>query len=299
MNSIFSTRALTGNVVFTTRHFKNKALKIQTLISYNGKEINVDELVSNGNLKEITEELGNAINEHTTKLNEFNDAMIQIDNRVKVLESTKTLHETKITSLEQRIDNIQTNGSGCDCDLTTIQENITSLDNRVNALETNGSGCDCDLTTIQEDITALQTQNDYPEEGIELDTESAASDIHGKIVYSGVTTMNFNTSISQVVSTLTQQMDYDRTVIKSLMNRTNTLETKPAIDTEDKTTIGYQWRYYYIDGNDPKQIEYNLTHESVSLEDTLLQFMNDVLTTLADIFNGKSITTFIRNPITK
>lgn len=271
MNSIFSTRALTGNVVFTTRHFKNKALKIQTLISYNGKEINVDELVSNGNLKEITEELGNAINEHTTKLNEFNDAMIQIDNRVKVLESTKTLHETKITTLEQRIDNIQTNGSGCDCDLTTIQE----------------------------DITALQTQNDYPEEGIELDTEAAASDIHGKIVYSGVPTTSFNTSISQVVSTLTQQMDYDRTVIKSLMNRTNTLETKPAIDTEDKTTIGYQWRYYYIDGNDPKQIEYNLTHESVSLEDMLLQFMNDVLTTLADIFNGKSITTFIRNPITK
>ena len=248
MNSIFSTRALTGNVVFTTRHFKNKALKIQTLISYNGKEIDVDELVSNGNLKEITEELGNAINEHTTKLNEFNDAMIQIDNRVKVLESTKTLHETKITSLEQRIDNIQTNGSGCDCDLTTIQE----------------------------DIATLQTQNDYPEEGIELDTESAASDIHGKIVYSGVPTTSFNTSISQVVSTLTQQMDYDRTVIKSLMNRA---------DTEHKTTIGYYWSYEDADKNF-FIAEHNLAHEPLSVQTTLLQFMKDITDVLSRWFES-------------
>ena len=41
MKSIYSTRSQIANGVYTTRHFKDKLLKIQTLVSYNGKQINL------------------------------------------------------------------------------------------------------------------------------------------------------------------------------------------------------------------------------------------------------------------
>ena len=89
MKSIYSTRSQIANGVYTTRHFKDKVLKVQTLVSYNGKQIDVDKLIESGNLSEITDQLGDAINEHTQQLTDLSNDIIQLDDRVAVLENVK------------------------------------------------------------------------------------------------------------------------------------------------------------------------------------------------------------------
>ena len=455
MKSIYSTRSQIANGVYTTRHFKDKVLKVQTLVSYNGKQIDVDKLIESGNLSEITDQLGDAINEHTQQLTDLSNDIIQLDDRVAVLENVKTLHETQISEHTERLTTLENNNavkyptatglvindqSDFNTALTywgsssTLQMGINNnrkslikvIDNvnnhleRIVALESNSGSGDCleqsidiqpfkgitsedwekakeageilpetqdqvvsmsatnalqssvestmaaafrvkfnheprilalesnsnsitettiiqrsntmsngkyefyssgdkDFTvstiddlayimdqndtvtymvvnsnterikSLETDITTLKTQNDYPEEGIRYGFEKTATDMYGKVVYTENSNITFITSISDLFSKLTQQMTYDRNVIKSLLTRTNTLETDVTTlennPTQDQTTIGFNFDGIGIKDGLPtiKSYSYNTSHSTVNLEDALLSFMNVTLNSLKDL----------------
>lgn len=195
MKSIYSTRSQIANGVYTTRHFKDKVLKIQTLVSYNGKEINIDELVSSGNLSNVTTELGNAINEHTSKLIEMSDNIKQLDDRVKILESTKTLHETMI---DKNTSDISDNKEAIDVLTGNMKEFSTSIEdheaNITKALEDINSNLDS-IETLSSRIDS----NDQSISNLILSVNTNTSDI------SNLTT-NVNTNTSNI-STLTSRID--------------------------------------------------------------------------------------------
>ena len=102
MASVYSTRSQAGNGVFTTRHFKDKVLKVDTIITYNGKIINVEDLANGGDLAKITKQLGDAINEHTVKLNDFTTKLNNIKSLNTIQQGRLTNHEGRITTLESK-----------------------------------------------------------------------------------------------------------------------------------------------------------------------------------------------------
>ena len=74
MSSLFATRSLQANNAFTTRHLKDDSIVLNTIITTDGKRVNVNELmkgtdkyVTKEQMEKITNELVKTIN--TNKIN--------------------------------------------------------------------------------------------------------------------------------------------------------------------------------------------------------------------------------------
>ena len=186
MKSIYSTRTQSGNSIYTTRHFNDKVMKLKTLISNNGREINVDNLISDANFKDTITQMGNTVNRHTSEISVIN-------NRVVELESAKNSHETLINnntvdisdnkqaidilvgnmkevtaSIEDHEQNINNALENINSNLDLIQNletnvntntnNIANLTTRVSNNETNHSNLETNVNTNTNNITNLTTR---------------------------------------------------------------------------------------------------------------------------------------------
>ena len=186
MKSIYSTRTQSRNSIYTTRHFNDKVMKLKTLISNNGREINVDNLISDANFKDTMTQMGNAVNRHTSEISVIN-------NRVIELESAKNSHETLINnntvdisdnkqaidilvgnmnevtaSIEDHEQNINNALENINSNLDLIQNletnvntntnNIANLTTRVSNNETNHSNLETNVNTNTNNITNLTSR---------------------------------------------------------------------------------------------------------------------------------------------
>ena len=239
MKSIYSTRSQIANGVYTTRHFKDKLLKIQTLVSYNGKQINVDELVSSGNLNEVTTELGNAINEHSSKLTDISDNLNQFNDRITSLEATKILHESMINEntnlvnnnkeaieiLVEDIKEITTSIEEQEQEINSSMETINNFTNKVETIETN-------ITTNSNNITSLETRMNDAEKvtknNITQSITSNSTTNNDKLETYSVT-LGSNTTISNWLPKINDVVVNNGTAINELLNRVKLIESGSGI----------------------------------------------------------------------
>ena len=75
MSSLFATRSLQANNAFTTRHLKDDSIVLNTIITKDGKRVNVNELmkgtdkyVTKEQMEKITNELVKTINTNKIKI---------------------------------------------------------------------------------------------------------------------------------------------------------------------------------------------------------------------------------------
>ena len=96
--------------------------------------------------------------------------------------------------------------------------------------------------------------------------------VDGIIVgFSNTSAKESSTNIRDVIQSLSTDINRVRSVARNGINNTF-------------TTMCYQWRYYNSE-NSEVRYEYNLDHNSVKLEDVLLNFIKNMISTIADIVN--------------
>lgn len=287
MNSIYSTRTNIGNNIYTTRHFNNKALKVQTLISYNGKEINVDNLSSNN-------ELTNTVNQMNIDIQNINRDIIQLDDRVKNLESSKESHDERITVLENNnkelglikatLNNVKSKVDNNELDINVLRERLTNFEDNSLYLTP--------VTVQLQAMTRVGSNYEFTPDNNDDTTINKIDDLIYVFDQNSISNAMVTQSNTNRIKALEEyDLDYISRTVDDLERNIYDLDTVP------KTTIGYSWRYY-SDENTDREVEYNKNHETVNLEDTLLQFMNDIITTLAHILNPLG-TTFMPGTISK